>query len=59
MFNLLSITMEKVDSFVLTSLGDSPYVKPHKILYRQNGRDKVWDLVSAFESLTLRISTKP
>lgn len=47
--------MEDIKDVRLTPLPDSPYVKPLRFIYTQNGKEKNWDLLSVHESVAIVI----
>lgn len=51
--------MDKVTDFHYTSLpDDSPYVKPFRMYYVQNGKEKSWDLLKVHDSVSIIILNK-
>lgn len=51
--------MDKVTDFHYTSLpDDSPYVKPFRMYYVQNGKEKSWDLLKVHDSVAIIILNK-
>lgn len=51
--------MEKVTDFKYTDLPeDSPYVKPFRMYYVQNGKEKSWDLLKVHDSVAIIILNK-
>lgn len=47
--------MEDVSDVYLTPLPDSPYVRPFRMHYTQNGRCKNWDLLEVHDSVAIII----
>lgn len=51
--------MEKITNFYYTPLPeDSPYVKPFRMYYVQNGKEKSWDLLKVHDSVAIIILNK-
>lgn len=51
--------MEKITDFKYTDLPeDSPYVKPFRMYYVQNGKEKSWDLLKVHDSVAIIILNK-
>ncbi|KAI8425418.1 hypothetical protein MSG28_007165 [Choristoneura fumiferana] len=47
--------MEDIKDVRLTPLPDSPYVKPLRFIYTQNGKEKNWDLLAVHDSVAIII----
>lgn len=45
--------MEAVTNVYLGPLPDSPYVKPKRFFYTQNGKEKNWDLLEVHDSVAI------
>lgn len=53
------VIMEKITGFRFTSLpADSPYVKPFRMYYTQNGVEKSWDMLKVHDSVAIIILNK-
>lgn len=51
--------MDKVTEFHCASLpADSPYVKPFRMYYTQNGVEKNWDMLKVHDSVAIIILNK-
>lgn len=51
--------MDKLTGFRYTTLpADSPYVKPFRMYYTQNGMEKSWDLLKVHDSVAIIILNK-
>lgn len=52
-------TMDKLTGFRYTPLpADSPYVKPFRMYYTQNGMEKSWDMLKVHDSVAIIILNK-
>ncbi|KOB64255.1 UDP-glucose pyrophosphatase [Operophtera brumata] len=45
--------MEDVKDVFISPLPDSPYVKPFRLNYTQNGKRKNWDLLEVHDSVAV------
>lgn len=45
--------MEDLEQVYLSPLPDSPYVKPFRLNYTQNGKKKTWDLLEVHDSVAI------
>lgn len=45
--------MEDISKVYFTPLPDSPYVKPFRMNYTQNGKEKTWDLLEVHDSVVI------
>lgn len=45
--------MEDVTNMYISPLPDSPYVKPFRFNYTQNGKAKSWDLLEVHDSVAI------
>lgn len=51
--------MDKLTGFRYTPLpADSPYVKPFRMYYTQNGMEKSWDMLKVHDSVAIIILNK-
>lgn len=51
--------MDKITEFHYAPLpADSPYVKPFRMYYVQNGKEKSWDLLKVHDSVAIIIFNK-
>lgn len=57
--NVKFVIMDKVTEFHCTTLpADSPYVKPFRMYYTQNGVEKSWDMLKVHDSVAIIILNK-
>lgn len=47
--------MENLTNLFVSPLPDSPYVKPFRLNYTQNGMAKTWDVIEVHDSVTIII----
>lgn len=45
--------MEDLENVYISPLPDSPYVKPFRFNYTQNGKEKTWDLLEVHDSVAI------
>lgn len=45
--------MEDLEQVFVSPLPDSPYVKPFRLNYTQNGKEKTWDLLAVHDSVAI------
>lgn len=45
--------MEDLKDVYISPLPDSPYVKPFRFNYTQNGKEKTWDLLEVHDSVAI------
>lgn len=45
--------MEDLKNVYISPLPDSPYVKPFRFNYTQNGKEKTWDLLEVHDSVAI------
>lgn len=51
--------MDKITGFHIADLpADSPYVKPFRMYYIQNGKEKSWDMLKVHDSVAIIILNK-
>lgn len=56
--NLFLSNMDKLSNVVIKPLQDSIYMKPLTMCFKQNGRDRTWDLLQVHDSVAIMIYNK-
>ncbi|KAL3246873.1 hypothetical protein MRX96_057380 [Rhipicephalus microplus] len=50
--------MEKIDDVRVAELKNSAYIKPTRLLFKQNGKQRIWDLMKTHDSVSAVIYNK-
>lgn len=50
-FSVSKVAMDKIDDVRVTELKNSAYIKPTRLLFKQNGKNRVWDLMKSHDSV--------
>lgn len=52
------VVMEKIEDVRVTELKNSAYLKPTRLLFKQNGKQRIWDLMKSHDSVSAVIYNK-
>lgn len=52
------LVMDKIDDIRVTELTNSAYIKPTRLLFKQNGKQRIWDLMKSHDSVAAVIYNK-
>lgn len=52
------VVMEQIDDVRVTELKNSAYIKPTRLLFKQNGKQRIWDLMKTHDSVSAVIYNK-
>lgn len=53
-----NVVMEKIDDVRVAELKNSAYIKPTRLLFKQNGKQRIWDLMKTHDSVSAVIYNK-
>uniref|UniRef100_A0A023FC26 Putative conserved secreted protein n=1 Tax=Amblyomma cajennense TaxID=34607 RepID=A0A023FC26_AMBCJ len=52
------VVMDKIEDIRVTELKNSAYIKPTRLLFKQNGKERIWDLMKSHDSVAAVIHNK-
>uniref|UniRef100_G3MPZ4 Uridine diphosphate glucose pyrophosphatase NUDT14 n=1 Tax=Amblyomma maculatum TaxID=34609 RepID=G3MPZ4_AMBMU len=52
------VVMDKIEDIRVTELKNSKYIKPTRLLFKQNGKERIWDLMKSHDSVAAIIHNK-